>query len=479
MGKARILEAHGDGRYTIEIIEARERAESARQQAEARIQTLTAELNQLETKIQAAQQAVDQAAVEQNAAIQHWQQEVAEQGGSNVDLDAFARKLLEAAGKRDVLRTEKRSKELRIAADQALVARVDALPPLRQMQAWCADYTENLSGEVATAEVPGEVGSVIIKPGFEGANRWSATVDGAIQPALASTPAGTFWNLAMMPGWQKWRPTYRTATITSIGGDACSVTLDDAASSQQGLNVNAQSSYSSVPILYMDCDGAAFEQGDRVLVAFAGNIEGPTVTGFESEPRVCCQPEVLGTHAHTTEPWDVLGQFSEINIKGGAGAEWRIINEDSREVLHSGGVTIVDGEYRLDSLPDEVGRGLREVVSEFFYSKSNDLLEGDIVGSVSYPTREDFAGGTWVRSFFDVIYANGEISRNAVFETGLIDDAGSPIFTGPTDELYAVTYEDESGWSGVSLKGGSVTYSRIRGQLRLEKGCNSVWPDDV
>lgn len=301
MGKARILQAHGEGRYTIEIIEARERAESAKQQAEARIQTLTAEVNQLDAKIQAAQQAVDHAAIEQNAAIEQWRQEVAEQGSSSVDLDAFARKLLEAAGKRDALRSEKRSKELRIAADQALVARINALPPLRQMQAWCADYTEDLSGDVATAEVPGEIGNIIIKPGFEGANQWSATEDGAMQPALAGTPASVFYNLAMQSGWQKWRPTYRAATITSIDGDTCSISLDAATSSQQGLNVNAQSSYSGVPILYMDCNGDAFEQGDRVLVAFAGNVEGPTVVGFESEPRMCSRMHLITI---SDEKWD-------------------------------------------------------------------------------------------------------------------------------------------------------------------------------
>ncbi|HBK37971.1 MAG TPA: hypothetical protein DDZ35_14755 [Halomonas sp.] len=287
MGKARILQAHGEGRYTIEIIEARERAESAKQQAEARIQTLIAEVNQLDAKIQAAQQAVDLAVTEQNAAIEQWQQEVAEEGSSTINLAEAAEKVMAAAGERDALRAEKRSKELRITADQALVARINALPPLRQMQAWCADYTDDLSGEVATVEVPGEIGDVIIKPGFEDANQWSATADGAMQPALASTPAATFYNLAMLPGWQKWRPTYRTATITSIDGDTCSITLDAATSSQRGLSVNARSSYSGVPILYMDCNGAAFEQGDKVLVAFAGNINGPTVVGFESAPKAC------------------------------------------------------------------------------------------------------------------------------------------------------------------------------------------------
>jgi hypothetical protein len=286
MGKARILEAHGEGRYTIEIIEARERAEVAKQEAEARIQTLRANITSLKQRIASAQATVNQAAAEQDAAINHYQQDMAEEGQSSINLEAFSSDLLEAARHRDALQAEHRTHELRIAADEALVARINALPPLRQMQAWCADYTEDLSGEVATAEVPGEIGSVIIKPGFEG-NAWSAAEDGAMQPTLASTPAATFYNLAMLPGWQKWRPTFRTATLTRLDGDSCSITLDATTSSQQGLGVNAQSSYSNVPILYMDCNGSAFEEGDQVLVAFAGNVEGPTVVGFEQKPREC------------------------------------------------------------------------------------------------------------------------------------------------------------------------------------------------
>ncbi|WGI23621.1 hypothetical protein QEN58_09650 [Halomonas alkaliantarctica] len=286
MGKARILQAHGEGRYTIEIVEARERAELAKEEAEARIQTLRTQITALEQRIASAQATVNQAAAEQDAAINQYQQEIVEKGQSSINLDAFSRDLLEATSQRDELQAEQRAKELRIAADEALVARINAFPPLRQMQAWCADYTEDLSGEVATAEVPGEIGNVIIKPGFHG-TAWSAAADGAIQPTLASTPAATFYNLAMLPGWQKWRPTFRTASITSLDGDSCSITLDAATSSQQGLDVNAQASYSNVPILYMDCNGDAFEAGDKVLVAFAGNVEGPTVVGFESNPSSC------------------------------------------------------------------------------------------------------------------------------------------------------------------------------------------------
>ena len=38
----------------------------------------------------------------------------------------------------------------------------------------------------------------------------------------------------------------------------------------------------------MDCDGAAFTEGDRVIVQFDGQQqEGATVIGFEREPKIC------------------------------------------------------------------------------------------------------------------------------------------------------------------------------------------------
>jgi len=285
MGKARILSAQGEGLYSIEILEDRTRAESRKVRAQQRISDIDTALTDLEQDLDAAQLAVDDGATAQDQAIADYQAEPTDE--HRQAMQDQAAKVIKLAEARDSVRTQIASLNLERLTLQNTIDRVDELPALRQQNAWCADYTEDLSGEVATAEVPGEVGQVVIRPGYDDGAAWSASEDGAIQPALAGTPASVFYNLAMMPGWQKWRPTFRIATITAITNDLCDITLDSASSSQQGLNVNAQGSYSGVPIYYMDCNVDAFEAGDRVLVAFSGNTDLPMVVGFESEPKEC------------------------------------------------------------------------------------------------------------------------------------------------------------------------------------------------
>jgi hypothetical protein len=64
-------------------------------------------------------------------------------------------------------------------------------------------------------------------------------------------PSGAFYNLAMFPGTQKWKPTHRYGQITAIDGDTCSVTLETANSYGTGLNINQTDTLSTVPISYM------------------------------------------------------------------------------------------------------------------------------------------------------------------------------------------------------------------------------------
>lgn len=178
------------------------------------------------------------------------------------------------------------------------------LPPASyETSAWCADLNENLSGDVGVLEIPGErMTPVIIKPAGEDGTlaAYIQHKDGIMVPVPGISPEIFFYNLAMFPAWQKWMPGSRLGTITAFNsddGDLCSVTLDSAVSSQQGLNINKTTSLTNVPIVYMSCNGAAFETGDRVVIKYTGSGPGteytPTVIGFESNPKMCC-PDFSG-----------------------------------------------------------------------------------------------------------------------------------------------------------------------------------------
>ena len=185
------------------------------------------------------------------------------------------------------------------------------------LSAWCADLTLALTGNVGTIEIPGERGSVQIQPGYASNAVYSAARDGQLQATIASTPAGVFYNWAMLPGWQKFKPTFRLGVLSALDedNDLCTVTLDSVKSSAQGLGINQATVLSSVPIDYMDCNAIAFENGDRVVVEFEGqDWNAPKVIGFETNPRPCLPGEnfVLvrcdmtdreGPHGSVREHW--------------------------------------------------------------------------------------------------------------------------------------------------------------------------------
>ena len=132
------------------------------------------------------------------------------------------------------------------------------IPADTTVEAWCADLSQNLTGEVGTIEPNGEPdpAKYIIQPGYQANAVYNQSRDGQVQALMASTPEATFWNKAMMPGWQKWKPTYRIGVIDSIDSaeHTCSLTLDVVNSRETPkrlLNINQGTSLSGVPIEYM------------------------------------------------------------------------------------------------------------------------------------------------------------------------------------------------------------------------------------
>ncbi|MFH2098047.1 MAG: hypothetical protein ABIJ95_00940 [Pseudomonadota bacterium] len=156
--------------------------------------------------------------------------------------------------------------------------------------AWCADRTENLSGQVATAEVLGERGVVQIRPGYAGAAEVDTARDGILANILEMSAPAACLAYALFPSWQKWMPTYRHGRITRLraGENTADVVLPVDKSSARAIPINTTRRLYRVPIVYMFCHAAAFRVGDEVLVEFVGqDWASPRLIGFRKEPRAC------------------------------------------------------------------------------------------------------------------------------------------------------------------------------------------------
>jgi len=187
------------------------------------------------------------------------------------------------------------------------------VPQDETVTAWCCDITTDLSGSVGTIEIGRErANGLNIQPGYEGNAVYDSARDGQLVPLMAQSPAGQFVNLALLPGTQKWNPMFRNGTITEIDYDldTCTVSLDLATSSQQGLDINQEIGLYNVPIDYMDCNAVAFAVDDAVVVQFIDyDFADPVVIGFQSHPKPCsCWLESWSGPAITTlYPWAILG----------------------------------------------------------------------------------------------------------------------------------------------------------------------------
>lgn len=291
MGKGIITAGGSQGLYTITLELSRERIAAA-------IAKMTSGIAELEETITAIEALIDAKEAEITALAAQIAIYEADKEKYQREYCAALEDMVKLIASRDAYVHQKNMAVLQKTALAARIAYLGrATPADPSVAAWCADLTEDLTGSVGTIEVPGERGAVIIQPGHNGNAIYAAARDGQLQPSIAGDPSAVFYNLAMLPGWQKWKPTYRVGVITALDTDAdtCSVTLDEALSSAQGLNINQGVSLSNVPIIYMTCNASAFAVGDRVVVKFtAQDFSAPTVVGFESNPRGC----------GWLEPWD-------------------------------------------------------------------------------------------------------------------------------------------------------------------------------
>jgi hypothetical protein len=300
MGKATIISEYGDGKYSV-----RPEPNTARAQAEVTRLTnenanIDATLAQLVGEIQDAQLDYYLAQDYLAAAINHGTD--AEIAARQDDVTFTNQTLLDLQHLETYQKLKKTSNLKRI--EWLNTATATPAP----VAAWCADHTEGLTGTVGTIELGRQKSGPIIRPGYDGGATYDAERDGALVPVQSQTPAAVFYNLAMRPGADKWKPIYRVGELTAIDSEANTgeVSLDELISSHQSINVNpADTVLDAVPFSYMSCNYAAFQVGDRVVVEFDNHAwETPRIIGFEAEPRLCALRLVT---IHQVDPTFTVG----------------------------------------------------------------------------------------------------------------------------------------------------------------------------
>ena len=301
MGKARIVGGGEDGQYTIEVLHNRARIDSEIETLNARIAELDAEIAEVEADLAEAEEARRLAAVAIDTIVD------ATPEGEIPDVEAELIELARAGAE-----VQKIEAQLGILLARRLALRkrreaLQAIPSEVLRVVWCADVTEDLTGDVATVELPGESSQrIIVRPGYADGAAYSASRDGQLFHREGQSPEQVYFNAAILPGWQRHMPMYRIARITALdtGAHTASIDLIDEVSSAQSLPINDRLQYANVPIEYMECDSAAFEVNDRVLVEFADRTwNSPKIIGFEKEPRGCVPEYIVlrSRNYHRTE----------------------------------------------------------------------------------------------------------------------------------------------------------------------------------
>lgn len=288
MGKGTITSHLGDGRYSV-------RVRYDRTKTDAEIARLATDIAELTTAI--AAKAAEQVSAQLDVEFVEQALSAAIAGGDQKAIGDAEQSLREAMivlqAANEVLSWLRLKKT---AAEKRKAFLEQKVPDDMTLNAWCADYNLELSGDVGLIE-PGRqaVAAPVIRPaGSDGTGAaYNAAQDGQLQPLLVSTAHGAFYNQALLPGMAKWKPRYRSGLISNLDGDTCDVALD-ALTGLQGIDLNQAASLAGVPIAYMECNGGAFQDGDHVIVEFTGmDFSAPKVVGFVDHPRRCIMPNYL------------------------------------------------------------------------------------------------------------------------------------------------------------------------------------------
>lgn len=285
MGRGTITGGGDNGQYSIDFDYGEATAAAKIASLQDRQARLESEIAEFDTYIADLEQAYYETLSFLDSAIATYN--VSEKEDSDKDdLNIAAAKVLETDESLRITKNEQGMLKLELGNVSQEIKYLQGKTFSDSREIWCTDYTTDATGSVATIEVNGEQPLALIAPG----GRPPSNSDGNMFARELQSASQVYYNAALLPGWQKFQPTYRTGQITEINraDDTCSVRLDTATSSAQGLNINQDSLLTDVPIEYMSCNAAAFEVWDDVVVQFEGqNWENPKVIGFVDNPKAC------------------------------------------------------------------------------------------------------------------------------------------------------------------------------------------------
>lgn len=286
MGKAQIVSGGTKGRYQIKI-------DYGKDERDRRIASIDKKIGEIQVQNDAKKEIIDEhlakiAAInaEINTAIEVFNNSPSESTKKTVENKTYD--LIAEQKAHDQLNTLIEQGKADIAALKKTKTALYEIAVEEIVTAWCADYTESGSGQVATIEVPGEPLITLVAPQC----RPPESTDGDILKREFMTPEQAYFNAAILPGWQKFKPTYRRGTITGINYDTnrATVVLAQDKSSAQELGINQAPVLTNVPVVYMTCNASAFEDGDQVVVSFdSQDWANPRIIGFVTAPKPCVE----------------------------------------------------------------------------------------------------------------------------------------------------------------------------------------------
>ncbi|TWI68568.1 hypothetical protein LZ24_02541 [Desulfobotulus alkaliphilus] len=294
MAVAEILEHLGDGKYRVQVACHREWIPPLMEATQKRIDFYEDAMAELLEEIH-------RFADETTAALNALDKLLWEYAGQQIS-DARKRAVMDAQTQIQLRRNAENAARAQYAQmDLRLMANQQRMKDLQELkdrvdndvrEIWCADLSENLTGRMPTMEINGEPEHMILAPQSlePGPDTPDPLPHGMLKPMPAMTAAQAVFNWTIMPGWQKWKPTYRTGVIGSIDTAAgtASLTLDEARSYIKNFEINQEDTLNAVPIDYMDCHAGAFGEGDHVVVMFSDqDFNHPRVIGFVEEPKGC------------------------------------------------------------------------------------------------------------------------------------------------------------------------------------------------